>query len=91
MSLPVVPLGRGTVIIGDEVIEYRALSRSEALRLNTYRGREDEAEVYIIQCGTGCTEDEAKAFRDGNDAPTAGLLIDGIIEISGLMGNSPKT
>jgi len=89
MALPVVPLGRGTVEIGGETVEFRSLSRSQALQLNSFKGREDEAEVFILMGGTGCSEDEARAFRDGNDTETAGILIDAILILSGL-ANNPK-
>jgi hypothetical protein len=89
MALPVVPLGTGTVVIGGETVAIKSLSRADALQLNGFKGREDEAEVFVVMCGTGCTEDEAKAFREGNDTETAGLLIDAILELSGLT-DSPK-
>ena len=89
MALPVVPLGTGSVEIGGQAVEYHALSRAQALKLAGLRGREDEAEVLILAGGTGCTEDEARAFREANDTDTAGLLIDAILDISGLT-NSPK-
>lgn len=89
MPLPIVPLATGSVEIGGQVIEYHALSRARALQLNAYRGREDEAELAILMGGTGCTEDEARAFREGNDTATAGLLIDAILIISGLT-DGPK-
>lgn len=84
MALPVKQLARDSVTIAGEVVEFRAMSRSEALKMNAYKGREDEAEVFVITCGTGCTEAEAQAFRDQNDTETAGLLIDGILVLSGL-------
>lgn len=56
--------------------------------MNTFVGREDEAEVFLLVCGTGCTEAEAQAFREGNDTETAGLLIDAIIVLSGLTKKS---
>ena len=89
MALPIVPLATGTVTIGDTEVAYRALSRADALKLNAYRGREDEAEVVILMGGTGCTEAEAQAFREGNDTATAGLLVDAILVISGLT-DGPK-
>jgi hypothetical protein len=84
MALPIVALPRSKVTIGGTEVEYRALSRAEAMQLNEYKGREDEAELLILQWGTGCSAEEAKAFRDGNDTETAGLLIDGIIFLSKL-------
>lgn len=84
MGLPVVPLGQGTVEIGGETVAYHSLSRAQALKLNSYRGREDEAEVYVLTCGTDCSEEEAVSFRESNDTDTAGLLIDAILILSGL-------
>jgi hypothetical protein len=91
MALPVSPLATATVEIAGETVEYRSLSRAQALALNGYRGREDEAEVFILECGTGCTTEEAKEFRESNDTDTAGRLIDGILILSGLATDSPKT
>lgn len=84
MTLPIKPLARSSVEVAGATVEYRSLSRAEALRMSEFRGREDEAEVFLLTSGTGCTEDEARAFRDGNDTETAGLLIDAIITLSGL-------
>jgi hypothetical protein len=67
MALPVVPLATNKVDIGNDTVEFRSLSRSEALSLTHYKGQEDEAEIRILMWGTGCSEDEAKAFRDGTD------------------------
>lgn len=82
--LPIAPLPTGEVIIAGQVVTYRSLSRAEALQLNGFRGREDEAEIFILMHGTGCIEAEAIAFREGSDTDTAGLLIDGILILSGL-------
>lgn len=84
MILPLSPLATGTVDIGGQTVEFRSLSRAEALKLNGYRGREDEAEVFIIASATGASEDEAQAWRESVDVATAGLLIDGILILSGL-------
>lgn len=84
MPLPINPLPTSSVDVAGTSVAIRSLSRSEALRMNAFLGREDEAEVFLLTCGTGCSEDEAKAFRDGNDTDTAGLLIDAIIGLSGL-------
>lgn len=89
MGLPVVPLGQGSVEIGGQEVAYHSLSRADALKLNGYRGREDEAEVFILMAGTGCTEEEAQSFRESNDTETAGLLIDAILTLSGLT-DDPK-
>ena len=84
MSLPIKALATDSVTIAGQAVEYRSMSRAQALALASYKGREDEAEVFILMSGTGCSEEEAKAFREGNDTATAGLLIDGILVLSGL-------
>jgi hypothetical protein len=91
MPLPIAPLATGEVTIAGSVVTFHSLSRAQALQLNDYRGREDEAEVFILVAGTGCSEAEAIAFREGNDTDTAGLLIDGILIVSGLAeADDPK-
>jgi hypothetical protein len=91
MGLPVKPLATATLAIDGQAVEYRSLSRAQALKLNEFRGREDEGEVYILMCGTGCTEAEATAFREGNDIATAGVLIEAIIVLSGLAKADPES
>lgn len=86
MPLPINPLPTDSVEIAGQRVEIRSLSRAQALRLREFVGREDEAEVFLLVCGTGCTEDEARAFREGNDATTAGVLVDAIIAVSGMGG-----
>jgi hypothetical protein len=91
MSLPVRELPTGRVDIDGTYVDIRSLSRAEALALQDYRGREDEAEVVILVAGTGCTEAEAQTWRESTDTRTAGLLIDAILELSGLVeGIDPK-
>lgn len=84
MGLPVSPLPTTTVNVAGVEVEIRSLSRAEALKLNGFRGREDEAEVFILSCGTGVSADEASAWRESVDTATAGLVIDGILVLSGL-------
>jgi hypothetical protein len=84
MSLPSV-LARDSVEIGGVKVEFRAMSRTEAFKMQSFGlKRADEAEVYVLTCGTGCTKVEAEAFRAGNTLDDAGLLIDAILALSGL-------
>lgn len=84
MALPINPLPSSSIEIAGQSVAFRSLSRSEALKMQTFVGRVDDAEIFLLSCGTGCSEEEARAFRDGNDTVTAGLLIDAIIVLSGL-------
>jgi hypothetical protein len=84
MPLPIQTLATDSVTIAGIEVEYRAMSREEVLRLQKFEGDPDGAEVFALVCGTGCSEAEAQEFRTQNDAITAGLLIDGILILSGL-------
>lgn len=84
MGLPIIPLPSSSVEVNGATVTFRSLSRAEALSLQDYRGREDEAEVLILQWATGATPEEAQAFRDGTMTAEAGKLIDAILVFSGL-------
>ncbi len=84
MALPVIPLPSDTVEVNGTEVRFRSLSRSEALKLQDYRGREDEAELLILQWATGATEEEAKAFQEGTANAEVGKLTDAILIFSGL-------
>lgn len=84
-TLPVVPLPTRTVEVGGVDVTFRALSRSEALKVTTeFRDDPDGAEIYILALGVGVTEAEAKAWREVTDVEEAGKVIDGIVYLSGL-------
>ena len=87
MALPIRPLPTSSVEVNGAEVSFRSLSRAEALALQDYKGREDEAEVFILVKATGCSEDEAQAFRSESLTRDAGLLIDAILELSGLTGD----
>lgn len=84
MSLPKVALPTGSVAVGGETVEFHSLTRHQALQLHTYEGREDEAEDFMLACATDVSIEDARAWRDSVDMETAGVLIDAIIELSGL-------
>lgn len=95
MTLPVGQLAKGKIEINGEVVEIRSLSRREAVKIATdYSDDADGGEVFILMCGTGCTEDEAVAFRDNTDPMVAAKLIEGIARLSGIPipenGKGPK-
>lgn len=93
LKLPVKPLARDTVMIEGQPVELRGLSRAEALKLKTHYSVEtaDDAEVFVVMCGTGASKQEATDFLANNDVNTAGLVIDKIIELSGITeGSDPK-
>lgn len=87
-KLPSKAMPRATVTIDGQDIEVRGLSRAEAVKLSTGYDQDtiDDAEIFVLVCGTGVSEDEAREFRDNTDTVTAGLVIDKIIELSGING-----
>ena len=88
MTLPAGVLVRKTVTVNGAPVEIRSLSRSEAVALHRYVGDEDGGEIFLIAKGTGCTEEEARVFRETTDVEEAGVLIDGIVVLSGLTKDS---
>lgn len=84
MALPAVPLSTSTLTIGGTDVTIHALTRTQALELNAYQGREDEAEDALIAWATDCSTEEAHAWRQAVSWDTAGQLVDAIIELSGL-------
>ena len=85
MALPIRPLPTEMVEVNGEPVTFHALSRSQALKITTqYRGRADDAEVFILACGMGIPEDEARAWLDTTDMTEAGKLVDGIVILTGL-------
>ena len=86
MTLPTGHLATSSVEVNGQVVEYRSLSRKEVLKCAAdYKDNVDGAENFLLMCGTGCTEEEAIAFRENTDPNEAGKLIDGIIYLSGLV------
>lgn len=93
-QLPRPTLPVGSIDLAGTVVEYRSLSRSQAIQLETFRADPDGAEDWIISCGLGITQAEAHDWRDAVQLELVGPLIDAILEISGLTdigdGTDPK-
>jgi hypothetical protein len=83
-DLPRPALPTGSIELGGARVEYRSLSRAQALELNSYKGREDEAEDFMLACGLDCSMDDAHAWRAAVSFEVGGQLLDAIIELSGL-------
>lgn len=90
VPLPLVALPEGEIIEGPLAgTKYHSLSRSQAMKVHSYQGREDEAEDFILACGTDRTVEEAHKWRDSVSLEVAGQLVDAIIIISGLTPDGP--
>ena len=88
-DLPLVTLPNGSFTEGPlKGVEYHSLSRSQAMKLQSFQGREDEAEDFLISCALDMSVDAAHAWRDSVHLSVAGELVDAIITISGLGNGS---
>lgn len=91
MTLPVVALPTDVVVVADQEVKVRGLSRAEALRLQTFNGDLEEAENHILACGAGVTDEEAREWRHNTAADIVGPVIDRICELSGLFEGAQKS
>jgi hypothetical protein len=76
--------------VNGEDVTIRSLSRAEALHLQSFQGREADAEPFIVSKGASVSEDEAQKWLNSTDTETAGVLIDAILDLSGLTNAAPK-
>ena len=84
-KLPPSPLATGTHTVNGVEVAIRSLSRTEAIRMQSFVGHEDEAETHVLSCATGVTEDEAREWLASVDLETGGELIEAILRLSGLL------
>lgn len=82
--LPPVALPTDTVSVAGVDIVVRGLSRAEATRIAQFNGDVGAAETFVLACGVGISEEDANAWRDATPPDVAGLVVDRIIELSGL-------
>lgn len=83
-NLPRPALPTAQLEIDGVLVDYRSLSRAQALALNDYQGRPNDGEDWIVACGLEISVEEAHAWRDAVTTKVAGELLEAIIEISGL-------
>lgn len=84
MTLPVIPIPRSTISLAGVDIDYRALSRTEATSLPTYKDKQTEAEHYVIACSLGMNIEEVAEWCAQSDSKEVGRLVDAILTLSGL-------
>ncbi len=76
---------RSSVTIKGQDIPFRALSRSEGVRLTSWdKADADGAEVWLVVTACDVPEEEAKAFLTGTDLTAGTELLTAILELSGL-------
>jgi len=92
MALPKSNLPTRTLVVDGQEFEVRGLSRSEAMRLTTeFENAPDPAETFVVSCGAGVSIEEADEWRSTTDITTVGMVVDTIIELSGLLDKGGKT
>lgn len=88
--LPVSPLATGSVEVAGQPVAIRSLSRAETLTLRAFDGHTGEAEAYVVSCGTGEALDDARAWLDQVDSATAALVVEAVLDLSGLLPRKPS-
>lgn len=85
MPLPLVPTRRDTVMIGDEKVEVRGLTRAESYEVQRLTKTDvGKAEAVMIAHGTDTPLAEVQDWLRDVPSEAAGLLADAIVELSGL-------
>lgn len=85
------PLPRDVVLVEDTKVEVRSLSRAEVTKIQALGGDYDAAENWILSCGAEVDEEEATRWRQNVGADVAGIVIDRICELSGLVEGARKS
>lgn len=81
---PVRPLPTSSHVFNGEEVHFRSLSRAEALHLQTFAGREDEGELYMLMCAFDATREDAEAFSKGSTSKEVSKLMVAIAIFSDL-------
>ena len=60
--------------------------------MRTFQDDPDAAEVFVLTCGTDTEEADVRSWRATTDFATVGVVVDHILELSGLTGTpDPKS
>lgn len=91
-TLPIIPLPSTSVEVGGVEVEIRSLSRAEVAHCASFKDSNDldGAEIYVIACGTGLSEDVVRAWRESTPTTDVGVLVDAIGELSGFKSKDGK-
>lgn len=84
MSLPKVELPTGEVDIQGTKVPVRGLSRVEVLEMGQHEDDIGKAEAIALMYGAGVTLEEAQSWRENTPADQVGIVLDKIVELSGL-------
>lgn len=84
MALPRVPLPEAEVDVAGTPVKIRGISRAEAVALSKQTDDLDALEVALVALATGETEDAVVEWRATVPYDVAGVLVDAVMELSGL-------
>ena len=90
-KLPPFPLLRSSVDLDGHKVEIRALSRAEILQLARFQDDPDAGEDHVLAAGAEIDIDEAREWRRSTPPEIAGLVVDAILELSGLTEGAQKS
>ena len=91
--LPVRALPTAEVDIDGTTVKVRGLSRGEAMKVGTTYSADTAGagEAFIVSCGTGVSVEEATEWLNSVDVPTSNIVLQKIIELSGMKSSAdPK-
>lgn len=84
MALPKIEMPKDEVDVQGTKVPVRGLSRAEVLEMHGCDGDLNKAEVVALVHGAGVTQEEAQDWRENTPADLVGLVLDRIVELSGL-------
>jgi hypothetical protein len=91
MQLPGKPLPTGSVTIDGTEVPIRALSRLEVRKLRQFSASAEDAEPYIVACGTGVSVEDATEWLGRVTVEDGGALLDEVLILSGLLDREADT
>lgn len=86
MALPQIPCPTDTVIVGDEKVDVRGLTRTEAMGIHQRSSDPDKAETYILSKGLDEPLAVIENWRKEVASAAVEDIVNKILELTGLLG-----
>lgn len=83
MTLPSVPLPSSTVVINEQSIAIRSLTRKETMQIKAGAEDLEECEILLLMYGTNSSREEVVAFRETTPPQATDDLVTAIADLSG--------
>jgi hypothetical protein len=84
MGLPIPVLRTRTVTVEGDEYRIQALTRKQAMALQAFADTPEAGEVYLLAKGLNVPEAEVDAWREVADFATVEIVLEAIVELSGL-------